>query len=115
MSQNPDHFRSEEEIAIEEQVDGTHEVPYGEVTEEDLATDELVFDGADLMQDDSEGAGYVRAETDTEGETIEDRIVQEEGDPAVVTDRENPELDEEALELTEEVTRDVDPEAAQEL
>lgn len=107
MTQNPEHFRAEDELEIAEQTDGS-ELPYGEVTQEDLATEELVYDGADLMSEDSDGGGYIRPDDQGIPETIEDRIWQEEEDPAVVSERDNPEIDEEAARLTEEVTRDVE-------
>lgn len=61
--------------------------PYGEVTAEDLATDELVGDGADagtLVPDEPGVPVDVALHTDeplTE-ETIDERVAQEEPDPA---------------------------------
>lgn len=70
--------------------------PYGEVTAEDLSTDELVADGADLvnaMSAPDPEAGLTPVDealhTDEPGEeTIEERLLQEEPDPtsAIVPD-----------------------------
>lgn len=76
-----------ENLDLQEQADA--EQAYGEVTAEDLSTDDLIQDGADLSTDlgdpdDLEGNIPVDHEIDLDRdarETIDDRIRQEEPDP----------------------------------
>lgn len=101
---------------MEEQADLNR--PYGEVTAEDLALDELTGDGADLMAGDSETSHYVRPDDDPAEETIEERLLQEEFDPnsAIVPSpgaEDRAASDRENRMLTEEVTKDVDVENAE--
>lgn len=79
----------EDQDTLEEQADANR--PYGQVTAEDLSTDEQIYDGGDLAtaigEDDADLEGAVpldqQIELDRdEDETIEDRIAQEEYDPA---------------------------------
>lgn len=62
--------------------------PYGEVTAEDLDTDELVYDGADaadLQPDDATTPVDEAIHTDddvTDTESIDERLAQEQPDPA---------------------------------
>ena len=74
-----------EDLDVEEVAEKDHD--YGEVTAEDLGTDELVFDGADaadLIAEDTEAPiDEAMHEDDTfSQESIEDRLEQEEPDPA---------------------------------
>ncbi|WP_461106787.1 hypothetical protein [Tessaracoccus terricola] len=70
-----------EDLDPEEVADAEH--PYGEVTAEDLSTEELVFDGvdaADLVADGSAPVDEVLRREDDPAveETIEERLQQEE-------------------------------------
>lgn len=60
--------------------------PYGEVTAEDLGTDDLVHDGADaagMVPDHPDVAVDTALHTDEPGEeTIDERLAQEQPDPA---------------------------------
>lgn len=79
----------EDAETLEEQADENR--PYGEVTSEDLSTDDLIADGADLataMNASEPGAGgpvpvdeEILTDDLTTDETIEDRLLQEEPDP----------------------------------
>lgn len=74
-----------EDLDAEEVVDADH--PYGEVTAEDLSTEELAFDGADpanMLPDDTEAPiDEAMHEDDTfTRESIDERLEQEEPDPA---------------------------------
>ena len=74
-----------EDLDVEEVADAEH--PYTRVTAEDLSTDELVYDGADaadLIPGDTEqpiDEAMHEDDTFTE-ETLDERIRQEEPDPA---------------------------------
>lgn len=77
-----------EDLDQEEIADAEH--PYGEVTAEDLGTDDLIDDGADAaaMVPDAGPVPVDRAmhfDDLTREETIEDRLAQEEPDPAAQT------------------------------
>lgn len=67
-----------------ERADADH--PYGQVTAEDLGTDELVYDGAEaetMVPDDADVAVDTALHTDEPGEeTIDERLAQEQRDPA---------------------------------
>lgn len=81
------NFDGMENLDLQEQADA--EQPYGEVTVEDLSTEDLIDDGADLSTDlgdpdDLAGNIPVDHEIDLDPdsrETIDDRIRQEEPDP----------------------------------
>ncbi|HHU40584.1 MAG TPA: hypothetical protein GXZ45_15075 [Propionibacterium sp.] len=85
-----DEFDAESDPSLQEMADENR--PYGEVTAEDLATEELVADGADpaldLGPDDPDLEGVVPVDRvvglddDPAEETIEERLKQEEPDPA---------------------------------
>lgn len=77
-----------EDLNPQEQADANR--PYGEVTAEDLSTNDLIFDGADATDvgpdhGDLEGVVPVDHHRDLDpeaDETIEDRLSQEIPDPA---------------------------------
>lgn len=82
-----DGFEDAESLTEQADQDQT----YGEVTSEDLSTDDLIADGADLataMNASEPGAGgpvpvdeEILTDDLTTDETIEDRLLQEEPDP----------------------------------
>jgi hypothetical protein len=74
-----------EQLDPEEIADADH--PYGEVTAEDLGTDDLIDDGADaaaMIPDDPQTPVDAALHTEdlTHDDTIEDRLLQEEPDPS---------------------------------
>lgn len=74
-----------EDLDVEEVAEKDHD--YGEVTAEDLSTDELVYDGADpanMLPDDTEAPiDEAMHEDDTfTQESLDERLAQEEPDPA---------------------------------
>ncbi len=84
---------TEDADSLEEQADADR--PYGEVTSEDLATQDLIDDGGDLAstlddddRTDNRAAGVVPLDEEltfddlTTEETMEERFQQEEPDPA---------------------------------
>lgn len=84
---------TEDAETLEEQADADR--PYGEVTSEDLATQDLIDDGGDLAstlddddRTDNRAAGVVPLDEEltfddlTTEETMEERFQQEEPDPA---------------------------------
>lgn len=85
-----DEFDDVADPALEEMADANR--PYGEVTAEDLSTDDLLADGADLGlalgPDDADLEGVVpldhvyELDDSATEETIDERVRQEEPDPA---------------------------------
>ena len=74
-----------EQLDAEEIADAEH--PYGEVTAEDLGTDDLIDDGADaaaMVPDDPQTPVDAALHTDdiAHDETIEERLLQEKPDPS---------------------------------
>lgn len=77
-----------EDLDVEEVAES--EQPYGEVTAEDLSAEELVYDGADpanmLPDDTAAPVDEAMHENDTETqESLDERLRQEEPDPAAET------------------------------
>ncbi len=73
-----------ENLDAEEMADANQ--PYTEVTAEDLATDELVYDGADPAEMVPDGTAPVdqalHEDDPATEETIDERLAQEQPDPA---------------------------------
>ena len=74
-----------EQLDAEEIADAEH--PYGEVTAEDLGTEDLIDEGADaaaMVPDDPQTPVDAALHTDdiAHDETIEERLLQEEPDPS---------------------------------